>query len=135
MATVLSHRHFATRARERRVPFVEVRRSVQGLGYAARLTHKWGKAFVYESRRPGFLVATPCERDEDLPRLLCVVGNLTPPEAIVLLREEVLADRLCRTWNVPASADRCECSECVAAREASVGRSRGRPKTRNVNGP
>lgn len=133
MATVLSHRHFSTRARERRVPYVEVRRTVQGLGYAARLSHKWGQAFIYEATRPGYIVATPCEREEDLDRLLCVVGNLTPPEAIVLLREEVLADRLCSKWWVPAPVDQCECAECIAARVASPRRSRGRPKSRNVN--
>jgi hypothetical protein len=131
MATVFSHRHFSTRARERRAPYVEVRRSVAGLGYAARLSHKWGLSYVYLSRRPGYLVVTPCEREEDTEHLLCVVGNLTPPEAIVLLREEVLAEPLCRKWYVPAPADGCECSECVAARAASPRRSRGRPKSRH----
>lgn len=130
MSTVLSHRHFSTRAREKRVPYVEVRRTVSGLGYASRLSHKWSVAYVYESSRPGYLVVTPCEREDDTDRLLCVVGNLTPPEAIVLLREEVLAEPLCRKWYVPAPADDCECSVCTAARAASPRRSRGRPKSR-----
>jgi len=62
MSTVLSHRHFSTRAREKRVPYVEVRRSVTGLGYASRLSHKWSVAYVYSSKRPGYLVVTPKSR-------------------------------------------------------------------------
>ena len=90
MATVLSSRHMSTRARENRVPFVEVRRSVHGLGYASRLTQKWGTAFVYQSPRDGYLHITPWERPELVEQLLCVVGNLTSREAVELLREEVL---------------------------------------------
>ena len=65
---------------------------IRGLGYASRLTHKWGKAYVYLSTRDGYLHITPWERLELLDRLLCVVGNLTAPEAVELLREEVLPD-------------------------------------------
>lgn len=92
MATVMSHRHMSTRARERRVPFVQVRRTVLGLSQAARLTHKWGTAFVYEHHRRGWLFITPWEREELTDSLLCVVGNLTAAEAIELLREECLSD-------------------------------------------
>ena len=92
MSTVLDSRNMSTRARDNRVPFVEVRRSIRGLGYASRLTHKWGKSYVYLSTRDGYLHITPWERLELLDRLLCVVGNLTAPEAVELLREEVLPD-------------------------------------------
>ena len=92
MSTVLDSRNMSPRARDNRVPFVAVRRSIRGLGYASRLTHKWGKAYVYLSTRDGYLHITPWERLELLDRLLCVVGNLTAPEAVELLREEVLPD-------------------------------------------
>jgi hypothetical protein len=92
MSATLSNRHMSTRHRQNRVPFVEVRRSVHGLGFASRLTCKWGVSYVYSSTRDGYLHITPWERTDLTDRLLCVVGNLTPPEAIQLLREEVLVD-------------------------------------------
>jgi len=94
MRATVPNPNLSSRYRANRVPFVEVRRSVHGLGLASRLTSKWNTAFVYLSTRDGYLHVTPWERPELVDRLLCVVGSLTAQEAVELLREEVLPDAL-----------------------------------------